>query len=196
MKTAFKPFLLAFMLSLKKPALLTLFTLLAWALTLVLSVVAKLIFEEGSDNLMNYNPIINGFIHAGPSHLFMNLGLIFVFLIPQINQQYNFTQLFLITLLISLAYFPISLAAGIPAVGISGTIYFMMARACLHKKNRLLFVFFALMFGYEIAHLNAASDGVAHGVHLIGMLFGFISLRRNKNAVRSLEHPEEHNALS
>jgi membrane associated rhomboid family serine protease len=104
---------------------------------------------------MNYNPIINGFIHAGPSHLFMNLGLIFVFLIPQINQQYNFTQLFLITLLISLAYFPISLAAGTPAVGISGTIYFMMARACLNKKNRLLFVFFALMFGYEIAHLNA-----------------------------------------
>jgi membrane associated rhomboid family serine protease len=144
MKTNFKPFLLAFMLSLKNPALLTLFTLLAWALTFVLSVVAKLIFEEGSDNIMTYNPIINGFIHGDPSHLFMNLGLIFVFLIPQINQQHNFTQLFLITLLISLAYFPISLAAGTPAVGISGTIYFMMARACLNKKNRLLLVFLPL----------------------------------------------------
>ena len=178
MKIRYKTFLFDFLKKLKNPTLLVFFIFLAWVITFILCVIAKLIFGNSSDDLMNYNPIINGFIHGDPTHLFMNLGLIFIFLIPQINQHYKFTQIFFITLIISLLYFPISLAVGIPAVGISGTMYFMMTRVCLNKKNKLLFIFFIIMFGYEIVKINVISDGVAHGVHIIGVIFGLISLKK------------------
>jgi hypothetical protein len=180
LKIKLKTFLSEFLKKLKNPNSLIIFIFLAWLLTFVLCVIAKLIFGNSSDDLMNYNPLFNGFIHGDPSHLFMNLGLIFIFLVPPINQHYNFTEIFYITLIISLVYFPISMAVGIPAVGISGTMYFMMTRVCLNKKNILLFVFFAIMFGYEIANYNVISDGVAHGVHIIGVIFGFISLNISK----------------
>ena len=107
MKIEHKTFILAFFKSLKKPALNVLFIFLAWVATFILSVIAKLIFGEASDSIMKYNPIINGFIHGDPSHLAMNLGLIFVFLIPEINQRFNFPKIFLITLIISVIYLPI-----------------------------------------------------------------------------------------
>lgn len=162
--------------SLKKAAILVALIFLAWVLTFVLSVIAKLIFGDLSDNIMNFNPFINGFIHAGWSHLIWNLSLIFIFLVPTVNQHYTFYNLYFITLFISLVYFPISLLMGIPAVGISGTMYFMMTRVCLIKKNIFLYIFFGIMFGYEMTNFNVLSDGTAHIVHIFGSVVGFISL--------------------
>jgi hypothetical protein len=176
MKIEHKTFILAFFKSLKKPALTTLFIFLAWAATFILSVIAKLIFGEASDSIMNYNPIINGFIHGDPSHLATNIGLIFVFLIPEINQRFNFPKIFFITLIISVIYLPISVLIGMPAVGISGTLYFMLSRACLNKRNILLYIFFAIMISPEIINILNTSDGSAHVVHIIGSVLGFISL--------------------
>ena len=108
-----------FFKKLKNPTLNVLFIFLAWVLSFGLCVIAKVIFGEASDILMNYNPFVNGFIHGDMSHLGMNLLLMFVFLIPEINQRYDFTKIFFITIIISLIYFPISLSVGTPAVGIS-----------------------------------------------------------------------------
>lgn len=165
-----------FFKNLKKPALNVLFIFLAWFATLIISVIVKLIFGDLSDNIMNFNPFINGFIHAGWSHLIWNLSLIFIFLVPTVNQHYTFYSLYFITLFISLVYFPISLLMGIPAVGISGTMYFMMTRVCLNKKNIFLYIFFGIMFGYEMTNFNVLSDGTAHIVHIFGSVLGFISL--------------------
>lgn len=176
MKIELKTFILAFLKRLKKPALNVLFIFLAWAATFILSVIAKLIFGEASDSIMNYNPIINGFIHGDPSHLATNLGLIFLFLIPEINQRFNFPKIFLITLIISVIYLPISFLFGIPAVGISGTLYFMLSRACLNKRNIFLYIFFVIMISPEIINILNTSDGAAHIVHIIGSVLGFISL--------------------
>lgn len=164
----------------KNAALNVLFIFLAWVSTFVLCVIAKVILGDASDSLMNYNPLINGFIHADFSHLFMNIALIFVFLIPEINQKYDFTRIFFITLLISVIYFPISLAVGIPAVGISGTLYFMLSRVCLNKKNIPLYIFFGIMIAPELASFANVSDGTAHMVHVIGALLGFLSLKVEK----------------
>ena len=134
-----------FFKKLKNPSLSVLFIFLAWISVFVLSVIAKVIFGDASDSLMNYNPLVNGFIHGDPSHLMMNLALMFVFLIPDINQKYDFQKIFFITLIISVIYFPLALVIGMPAVGVSGTLYFMLSRACLNKKNILLYIFFAIM---------------------------------------------------
>jgi hypothetical protein len=176
MKIELKTFIFEFLKRLKKPALNVLFIFLAWVATFILSVIAKLIFGEASDSIMNYNPIINGFIHGDPSHLATNLGLIFLFLIPEINQRFNFPKIFLITLIISVIYLPISFLFGIPAVGISGTLYFMLSRACLNKRNILLYIFFVIMISPEIINILNTSDGAAHIVHIIGSVLGFISL--------------------
>lgn len=164
----------------KKASLNVLFIFLAWISTFILCVIAKVIFGDASDSLMNYNPLINGFIHADFSHLFMNIALIFVFLIPEINQKYDFTRIFFITLLISVIYLPISLAVGIPAVGVSGTLYFMLSRVCLNKKNIPLYIFFGIMIAPELVSFANVSDGTAHMVHVIGALLGFLSLKVEK----------------
>lgn len=104
----------------------------------------------------------------------------FAFLIPDINQKYDFTKLFFITLIIALIYFPIALALSIPAIGISGTLYFMLSRVCLSKKNIFLYIFFAIMIAPEIKSFADVSDGTAHMVHLIGAALGFISLKLEK----------------
>lgn len=167
---------LGFLMKLKNPILLTLLVFLSWIAVFIISVIAKLIFGDLSDNIMNFNPFINGFIHAGWSHLIWNLSLIFIFLVPTINQHYTFYNLYFITLFISIVYFPISLLMGIPAVGISGTMYFMMTRVCLNKKNIFLYIFFGIMFGYEMTNFNVLLDGTAHIVHIFGSVLGFISL--------------------
>ena len=164
----------------KSPGLNVLFIFLAWVFTFILCVIAKLILGDSSDSLMNYNPLFNGFIHGSFSHLGMNLLMMFVFLIPSINQGYDFKQIFFITIIISVIYFPISLAVGIPAVGVSGTLYFMISRACLNKKSILLYIFFGILILPEISNFSVTSDGTAHGVHLIGAALGFLSLKAEK----------------
>jgi len=163
--------------NLKSPSLNVLFILLAWVSIFVLCVIAKLIFGDASDNLMYYNPLFNGFIHGDFSHLGINLVMMFLFLIPSINQGYDFKQIFFITTAISVIYFPISLMVGIPAVGISGTIYFMISRACLNKRSIPLYILFGIIILPEIRSFNITSDGTAHAVHLIGAALGLISLK-------------------
>ena len=169
-----------FFKKLKNPALNVLFIFLAWISSFVLCVIAKIFLGDASDNIMNYNPFVNGFIHGDLTHLGMNLLLMFAFLIPDINQKYSFRNLFFITLIISLIYFPVSLAVGIPAVGISGTLYFMLSRACLNKKNIFLYIFFAIMIVPEVIGFSNFSDGTAHMVHVIGAALGFISLKSER----------------
>jgi membrane associated rhomboid family serine protease len=169
-----------FFKKLKNPSLSVLFIFLAWISVFVLSVIAKVIFGDASDSLMNYNPLVNGFIHGDPSHLMMNLALMFVFLIPDINQKYDFQKIFFITLIISVIYFPLALVIGMPAVGVSGTLYFMLSRACLNRKNILLYIFFAIMILPELISFANVSDGTAHMVHIIGATLGFLSLKAEK----------------
>jgi len=169
-----------FFKKLKNPALNVLFIFLAWISSFILCVIAKMIFGDASDSLMYYNPLVNGFIHGDISHLLMNLGLMFIFLIPEINQRYDFAKIFFITLIISIAYFPIALLVGAPAIGISGTMYFMLSRAFLSRKNIFLYIFFAIMIAPEIIGFSNTSDGTAHMVHLIGAALGFISLKAEK----------------
>ena len=165
---------------LKSPGLNVLFIFVAWVSTFILCVIAKIIFGDASDSLMNYNPLFNGFIHAGFSHLGMNLMMMFVFLIPEINQRYDFKQIFFITLIISALYFPISLAAGLPAVGVSGTLYFMISRVCLNNRSIPLYILFGILILAELNSFGNILDGTAHLVHLIGASLGILSLRAER----------------
>ncbi len=176
MKVEIKRTILEFLPKLKNPMLLVILIFLSWISAFIISVIAKLIFGDLSDNIINYNPFINGFLHADWSHLMCNLSLIFIFLLPSINQHITFYKVYFITLIISLIYFPISLLLASPAIGISGTLYFMLSRVCLNKFNIPLYLFFAIIILPEIVNIFNTLDGTAHSVHIIGAVLGFISL--------------------
>lgn len=161
---------------LKRPFINTTLMLAAWLSVFALSVVAKLIFGPASDDLMNYNPIFNGFIHGDASHLCVNLGLMFLTLIPNVNQGYLFPKIVYITILISFLYVPFSIIIGLPAVGISGTLYFFMTRVCLSQRRIELFILFAILLVPELIDLNNTHDGTAHIVHVLGSLLACLSL--------------------
>ena len=78
MKVEIKRTILEFLPKLKNPMLLVILIFLSWISAFIISVIAKLIFGDLSDNIINYNPFINGFIHADMSHLMCNLGLTLV----------------------------------------------------------------------------------------------------------------------
>jgi hypothetical protein len=103
--------------------------------------------------------------------------MMFVFLIPEINQRYSFKQIFFITIIISALYFPISLVVGIPAVGVSGTLYFMISRVCLNKRSIPMYILFGILIFPELKNFANTIDGEAHFVHLIGAALGFLSLK-------------------
>ena len=85
-----KRIILEFLPKLKNPMLLVILIFLSWISAFIISVIAKLIFGDLSDNIMNYNPFLNGFIHADWSHLICNLSLIFIYGIFY-KTKYNFT---------------------------------------------------------------------------------------------------------
>ena len=176
MKVEIKRIILEFLPKSKNPTLLVILIFLSWISAFIISVIAKLIFGDLSDNIINYNPFINGFLHGDMSHLIWNLSLIFIFLFPSINQHFTFYKVYFITLIISLIYFPVSLLISLPAIGISGTLHFMLSRVCLNKFNIPLYLFFAIIIFPEIVNIFNTSDGTAHSVHIIGAVLGFISL--------------------
>jgi hypothetical protein len=87
------------------------------------------IFGESSSSILLMDPIISGFVHAGISHFLFNIVLLFLLLIPVVNSGYDIKKIFWITFFLSVAYLPISiLGLTEPAVGLSGTVYFLMVR--------------------------------------------------------------------
>lgn len=124
------------------------------------------------------NPFISGFLHTSVSHLTLNFLVIFISLISSVNKKYDWKDIYIITFLISLFYLPISFF-GITsiAIGLSGTGYFFITRAAFscNKLSKGVIIFLAFCEAFCLTN----DDGVAHGVHLIGIIFGYVSLKIN-----------------
>lgn len=130
-----------------------------------------------SNENISLNPFISPFIHVDLIHFSTNMLVIFLAMLHTSNREYKFKDLYWISFLISLFYLPVSLLGITPiAIGLSGTGYFLVTRAGLSWN--LITKFFVLFLAFiEIVCLSDLSDGIAHGVHLIGMALGYISLK-------------------
>ena len=151
--------------------------------TFLLFAIAMGIFGKFGETLITLNPIFSGFFHVGIEHILYNLLLVFLFTLPAVNSQYNIRKLFWITFLLSCVYLPISLLGLTQnAVGISGTCYFLMSRfffsnqGSLIKRILLHSLLGFLLLGECINMMKPVSDGVAHGVHFMGIALGLISI--------------------
>lgn len=141
------------------------------------------VFGINSSNLIMMNPLLSGYLHLSMQHFLLNMGILLLALIPEVNRYYSPLKIFYITTIISLLYLPIE-ALGLTevAIGISGTCYFLISRYLLSLENkaRLGMLGIVLLASIETWGLSGSPDGAAHGVHLIGMFLGFISLKYNR----------------
>ena len=142
-----------------------------------------LIFGINSSNFIMMNPFLSGYLHLSIEHFLLNMGILLLALLPEVNRYYSPLKIFYITTIISLLYLPIE-ALGFTevAIGISGTCYFLISRylLSLDNKARLGMLGIVLLACIETWGLSGSPDGAAHGVHLIGIFLGLVSLRYNR----------------
>ena len=142
--------------------------------------------------------VTSQFVHAylSPWHLLLNMLMFYffgTFVEEQIGRKRMY-QLFLVSGAVGgVVYSVLGLIMGstVPAVGASGAVYGIMAyAACMAPRMKVLVIVFpvelrwvvgVLVFvGVYMTYVNlveGVSDGVAHGGHLGGALWGFLAFR-------------------
>ncbi len=140
---------------------------------IIVGILAVIGISPGSSFMI---PFINGFLHGGLEHFFLNMVFFSLLLIPEIN-KYNLTQLYFITVIISSIYLPLFFL-GLPlSIGLSGLIYFLagrffLSRSKFKKTGISFFVIFTVLESVYIMN----PDGISHGVHLIGLILSLLTI--------------------
>ena len=152
------------------------FTLLFCVISFPLSLLLMLMLPLEAKQIFML-PFINGFLHGSLSHLIYNMIAFSLLIIPKIN-DYDFKSICLISFLISGIYLLFWFFGFPSAIGLSGIVYFLLARFLLSRKRfRLLsIILFLVLLFHEGTAINDL-DGIGHAVHLIGLTLGFISLK-------------------
>lgn len=151
--------------------------LLAIGISTLISMIFIQVWGDSSLNWLMYNPLTKGFLHVSIEHFAYNVLIIFFLLLFPINRQYDFKKLFLVTLILSSFGIFFDLLFNEPAVGISGTLCFLLARVCLSPRKWWGYLLFFLIIYPEIFHIMDTSDDLSQHNHLIGFLFGILSMR-------------------
>lgn len=124
-------------------------------------------------------PLISGYLHVDPFHFIYNFLSLYLFLLPRINRRYNYQDIYFITLMLSLLYLPLVITGFCePAVGISGTCFFLLARYLMSLKPYYLGLLLFIGVLFLEYYASEPGDPIAHFVHYFGAILGCISLRR------------------
>ncbi len=160
-------------------------TMLACGAATILTFIQLMIVGEDNSNFLMLNPILGGYLHLSVPHFASNMFLLFLALCSDINQKYTPKKIFYITLIIELIYLPFELLEiSQIAIGISGTCYFLISRFFFSWREKAwlgasIAVVLALI---EFSGFFSAPGDAAHGVHLLGILLGFLSLPRESRS--------------
>jgi len=132
-------------------------------------------FGNGNANWLMMNPLISGFLHKSIDHFFVNIIFVALLLLPDVNKDYDYKKIAIITIWLSVFYLPfILLGISGPAIGISGTWMFLCTRYLLSIKTRPIIgkIIVMLFVIVSIDGIIKATDGVAHYMHLLGIGLG------------------------
>ena len=125
-------------------------------------------------------PFINGAFHADLGHLFGNLLILFIFLIPEINQGYDLKKLFWLSCVLSTLYIPIFvLGLSLPMVGSSGVFMFLIGRFFFTRKRKVFPIILSIYIFFEIMAIPT-DDGLAHIFHPMCAIIGIMTVTRFK----------------
>ncbi len=146
--------------------------------------------SDTTSYIVGMMPFINGAFHADLGHLFGNLLILFLFLIPEINQGYDLKKLFWLSCVLSTLYIPIFvLGISLPMVGSSGVFMFLIGRFFFSRKWKIFPIILSVYVFFEIMAIPA-DDGLAHIFHAMCTLIGIATVTRFKKWI-----PEEINKL-
>ena len=174
-----------------KSAEKTFHLLLLVGLSHLILLILTLAIGVSSINFLMWNPFTKGFIHVDVEHLTYNLLIIFFLLLFPINRDYNSIKLLLITFVLCTFGIVFDLMTNEPSVGISNTLYFLFARACLSPRKWWGYLLFGLIIYPEIFHVVNFSDGISQHNHLIGALFGILSMNRQAKSPFNILKPKK-----
>ncbi len=129
--------------------------------------------------ILFYNPFVSALVHSDFSHLTNNMLMLFLCLIPVINQEYKILQIVIVSSMLSFIYFPLLIfQVSLPVIGLSMFAYFLLGRIVFSRKKYFWIVvipFFILLLGE--ATIITTDYSTAHLAHIIGALLGSISIR-------------------
>jgi len=128
-----------------------------------------------SSEIANMNPLLSGFLHQSIDHISLNMFVLFIAMLNPINSKFDWKSIYIVTTVISLIYLPIEILGITPsAIGLSGTCYFFLTRSTINWGwiGKCVIFFLAIS---EAGSLFSG-DSTAHGVHLIGIVLGIVSL--------------------
>lgn len=131
--------------------------------------------DDALNWLMNF-PLTKGFLHADFEHFYYNIIIIFFLLLFPINRNYDFKKLFLVTSILSTIGLFFDVLWDEPAVGISGTLFFLLARVCWSPRKWWGYVLFLLIIYPEFYHVMDFSDELSQHNHIVGGLMGILSM--------------------
>jgi membrane associated rhomboid family serine protease len=150
--------------------------------SILLYIITDLFIGDTYSYYFSINPFISGLLHSNIEHLLNNLLIIFLCLNVKINRFYTFEKIFWITSLISILHLPVIIINNeFAAIGISGTCYFLLARSIcsVNRFKWLGYVLTSLILYIEFI-CTFQDDTISHSMHIIGLIFGIISLYTGK----------------
>lgn len=171
--------------NIKASARTTAFAILLSVAAFIIFAIELWIFPGLDSNTVSMNPFISGFMHGSLSHIGLNAFVLFFVLLSPVNSGYDIKKIAIVTTIISLIYLPVSvLGITKAAIGLSGTCYFLLSRYFFSwKRYKVLGCAIILFLAFAEGLALPKGDGEAHGVHLIGILLGFITLHLQVPAI-------------
>lgn len=160
----------------------------------LLTFIELTLFGIQNSDLLMMNPLTSGYLHLSVVHLISNTIILFFALCSDTNKEYNAMKIFYVTIIIELIYLPLEIVYPSQiAIGISGTGYFLVSRYFFSWKEKtwLGVCIIFLLTAVEINGMFSTSvpDDSAHLVHIIGIVFGFISLAHERKKSFKLVTP-------
>lgn len=152
--------------------------------------------SDGLSQLMVWQFVTYGFLHASPFHLIVN-GLVIFFIGRAVEPVLGFSRFFFLyfsgVLVGSCFWLVWNLNSFAPLMGASAGAMALLIFFCCHQPNRPItfFIFFVIpvtmkpkyvayavlaidAFGFLFTEITGGSGGIAHSAHLGGMLAGFL----------------------
>lgn len=136
-----------------------------------------LVLSNSSDYVLMI-PFLSAFLHGSVEHALMNLLVIFLLMLIKDN-YFGVLKIYYYSTIIYIIYIPLILLGFPVSIGLSGFVFFLLSRsiflATINWNATIKNIVAISILSYELVQIKNP-DGISHGSHSIGFLFGLFIL--------------------